>query len=245
MTYSQVFNIINDELRLLSDDADFNLDHIEFLCSKWRAYILETENLNKAIISELTFDSPLYQRICVSLSEVPPAGTSYCCDGGTVLKSNMPIPELLHKHAKVDLLNFFKSAHIIYMPDADRFKYIGHNKWTKDLLYASILPDGHLYIKSYSTPSYKELNTVCLTAIFQGIDKVRDLLCTKDGTPCNYLNSTYPLAEYQLPALIQYVVQELSSRIYAPKDSVNNSNDDLHKIGMVNNDNNNQETKKE
>ena len=232
MTYSQVFNIINDELRLLSDDADFNLDHIEFLCSKWRAYLIQTDNLNKKIISSLGYDSPLYQQLCINLIETTPSDTSYSCDGGNVLRSTTKIPERLDDNLKIDLLNFFKGTNIIYINTPERFKYQGCNKWMKNLIYASVLPDGYLYLKS-SNPNFLNLQKIKITAIYQNIDDAKELLCDKTGSTCKYMDSEYPLSEYQLPALIQYVVNELSQSIYKPKDNNNNSNEDLSKYMQV------------
>ena len=194
--------------------------------------MIETDNLNKKIISQLGFDSPLYQQLCIELQETKPADISYSCDGGNVLRSVEPIPELIDNNLKIDLLNFFKGINVIYINNPDRFKYQGCNKWMKNLIYAGILPNGYLYLKS-ANPNFLNLQKIKITGIFQDIDKSKDLLCDGSGNICTYLSSEYPLASYQLPALIQYVVNELSNSIYKPKDVANNSNDDLNKVGQI------------
>ena len=234
MTYEQVFHMINDEIGLSSEDSFFNLEHIEFLCSKWRAYLIQTDNLNSKIIKSLGFESPLFQQLCIDLVR---DNFGYSCDGGDVLKSTDKIPERINGTLKIDLNNFLKGANVVYI-DPQRFKYQGCNKWMKNIIYASILPDGYLYLKSSNT-NFLNLEKVKITAIFQNIEDVKDKLCDKNGDrPCDYMKSEYPLSEYQLPALIQYVVNELLGASYRPKDILNNSNDDLSQLGLTANDNN-------
>ena len=233
MTYEEIIYMIKDELRLLSDDSDFTNEHIEFLCSKWRGYILETDNLNKKLISEFGYDTPLQQRLCLDMGEINPAISSYSCDGGTLLASKRQVPALINNSSiTVDTLDYFNDCHLVYISNPERFKYQGCNKWLKDIIYAGILPDKRLWLKS-ANPAFKEIDKIKITGIFLNTEETNEMLCNGDGSRCNYMKSQYPISEHQVPLLIQYVVNELTNSIYRPKDDKNNSNYDLSKIGQI------------
>lgn len=242
MKTSELVYMINDELKLLSDDSSFTIEHILFLCSKYRAYLIKVDNLNKKLLQYLGLESPLYQTLCLELEEVDPSDSQYSCDGGTVLKSKVKIPDALSK-ITVNLNNFFKSANLVYI-NPNRFKYQGCNKWLKSLIYASVLPNGYLYLKSSDT-RFRYLESVKVSGVFSDPEEANKYSCDKNDTPCDFMDADYPIEDYMVSAIIQYVVQELSNSIYRPADNKNNANDDLHTIGQIpkqqNNNNEEQE----
>lgn len=233
MKTSELIYMINDELKLLSDDSSFTLEHILFLCSKYRSYLIKTDNLNKKLLQFIGLDSPLYQTICVNLEEVNPTyptSNSYPCDGGTILRSVDEIPDTL-SNISVNLNNFFKSANLVYI-DAERFKYQGCNKWLQNLIYTSKLPNGHLYIKS-SNPQFRYLKSVTVSGVFTDPEEANKYDCNAKEQPCDFLEAEYPIEDYMVPAIIQYVVQELSNSIYRPTDTKNDSFDNLNELSQV------------
>lgn len=243
MKTAELVYTINDELKLLSDDNTFTEEQILYLCNNYRAYLIKTDNLNKKLLSTLGFDSPLYQEICVNLEEVSPSNSgSYSCDGGTVLKSTNPLPDTL-TDITVDINNYFHSTRLIYVP-ASRLKYIGCNKWTKNLIYASVLPNKYLYLKS-SNPNFKFLEQVKVNSIFNDPSKALEYSCDSENKSCNILEADYPIESYMAPAIISYVVQELSASIYRPADIKNDAQDNLHEVGQIPKDKDKSEDKDE
>ena len=232
MKTSELVNMINDELKLVSDDSSFTLEHILFLCSKYRAYLIQTDNLNKKLLTYIGYDSPLYQTICVNLEEVSPSnnGESYSCDGGTVLKSTNIVPSSLSK-IKVNLNNFFKSSNLVYT-NPERLKYQGCNKWLNNIIYAAIHPNGYLYLKSGNS-QFKYLENVTVTGIFSDPEKAREYDCYNTDSPCDFMEDEYPIEDWMVPAIIQYVVQDLSNSIYRPADNRNNAADDLNDANQL------------
>ena len=101
----------------------------------------------------------------------------------------------------------------------------GHNKWLKNIIYAS-LNDGSLYLKS-ENPQFLYLGSVKLTGIFD--DAKEATLLTGDT---NILDMKFPLEGSFINAMIQLIVQELSGAVYKPEDNINNSADDLADIGI-------------
>ena len=109
----------------------------------------------------------------------------------------------------------------------DRMRYVGYNKWMKNIIYCSIAPDGYLYFKSWN-PQFLYLEKVKFTAIFENAKEVSGLTCDGDeGTACDFLDRTFPIEEALVPPLIELVVNELRKAEYAASDENNNADDDL------------------
>jgi hypothetical protein len=113
----------------------------------------------------------------------------------------------------------------------DKMKHIGSNPYTKNLIYASIGPDLHLYLTS-SNPQFLYLKKLRMSAVFEDFDAAADLLCDDSGESqsCDPLEADFPIREYLVPMLIELVVKELTGSKYLPTDERNNSSDDLSKI---------------
>ena len=89
-TYRELVYLVLDELKGTSDDFTYTEEHIMFLLSKYRAFLLKQKyNDIKKQIPESN-----YQTLCLDLIEVP----SICgeiCEGGTYLRSSIKIPFLI------------------------------------------------------------------------------------------------------------------------------------------------------
>lgn len=231
MTYRELIYAIRDELKINSDDSDVSNEYIIFLCSKYRSYILKTEKLNKKLLELISPTSPLYQTLCLDLEETNRTENEYSCDGGTLLRSIQEIPNIIESVGDVfiDTYNQFKSIRIAYITP-QRMKFVGHNKWLKNIIYATIGNDKHLYLDS-SNPAFKMLSKIKMTAIFEDEDTASELSCD-DNDACDNMDKKYPIEDSMVAYLIQSVVKELLGIIYRPKDENNNSKDDLSTIGL-------------
>lgn len=222
MTWREVIYMVMDELKLMSDDASFTEDHIAFLLGKYRSFILKQRYYTdiKKAISESN-----YQTICLDLIEVP-AISGEVCEGGSYLRSKDKIPvTLMIGNPRVYPIDYYQGE-IAYI-SRDRMRYVGYNKWMKNIIYCSIAPDGYLYFKSWN-PQFLYLEKVKFTAIFEDADEVSGLTCDNDeGTACDLLDRTFPIEEALVPPLIELVVNELRKAEYAPSDENNNADDDL------------------
>ena len=211
-----------DELKLMSDDANFNEDHIAFLCGKYRSFLLKQRYYTdiKKAISESN-----YQTICLDLIEVP-AISGEVCEGGSYLRSKDKIPvTLMIGNPRVYPIDYYQGE-IAYV-SRDRMRYVGYNKWMKNIIYCSIAPDGYLYFKSWN-PQFLYLEKVKFTAIFEDANEVSNLTCNGDeGTTCDLMDRIFPIEEALVPSLIELVVNELKKAEYSPEDDANNASDDL------------------
>lgn len=227
MTYRELVYICLDELKGMSDDFTFTEDHVAFLCGKYRSFLLKQRYYTdiKKAISESN-----YQTICLDLIEVP-AISGEVCEGGSYLRSKDKIPvTLMIGNPRVYPIDYYQGE-IAYV-SRDRMRYVGYNKWMKNIIYCSIAPDGYLYFKSWN-PQFLYLEKVKFTAIFENAEEVSGLTCDGDeGLTCSLMDRTFPIEEALVPPLIELVVNELRKAEYAPSDEQNNANDDIDEVNL-------------
>lgn len=221
MTYKEIVYMILDELKGTSDDFSFNEDHIAFLCGKYRAFLLKQRYYSdvKKAIAESN-----YQTVCLDLIEVP-AISGELCEGGSYLRSKVKVPTtLMLGNPRVFPIDFYQGN--ITFVSRDRMRFVGHNKWMKDIIYCSIGPDNYLYFKS-SNPQYLYLEKVKFSAIFEDPEKVSEISCNGEDIPCELIDRIFPIEEALVPPLIELVVKELRGAEYTPSDEINNAEDNL------------------
>ena len=225
MTWREVIYMVLDELKGMSDDFTFTESHVAFLLGKYRSFLLKQRYYTdiKKAISESN-----YQTICLDLIEVP-AISGEVCEGGSYLRSKDKIPvTLMIGNPRVYPVDYYQGE-IAYI-SRDRMRYVGYNKWMKNIIYCSIAPDGYLYFKSWN-PQFLYLEKVKFTAVFENAEEVSGLTCDGDeGTACDLLDRTFPIEEALVPPLIELVVNELRKAEYAPSDENNNADDDLDEV---------------
>lgn len=222
MTWKELVYMVLDELKGMSDDFTFTEDHLAFLCGKYRSLLLKQRYYAdiKKTISESN-----YQTICLDLIEVP-AISGETCEGGSYLRSKNKIPvTLMIGNPRVYPIDYYQGE-IAYV-SRDRMRYVGYNKWMKNIIYCSIAPDGYLYFKSWN-PQFLYLEKVKFTAIFEDANEVSNLTCDGDeGAACDLMDRIFPIEEALVPPLIELVVNELRKAEYAPSDENNNADDNL------------------
>ena len=224
MTLRELVFMCMDEVKLNSDDSIYTEDHIVFLLNKYRSFVLkkELEKENKQL------SSTNGQTICLDLIEIRDEDNP--C-GESMLRTEQTIPNLVND-CKVSLypVNYFEGDHIIYTT-MERMRYTTYNKWTKNLIYAAKGPDGYLYLKS-SNPQYLYLERLRMKATFEDFESAAQYACDESGEElnCDILDMKFPIENALVPILVEMVVKELLGAAYRPKDSSNNSNDDLSDI---------------
>lgn len=221
MTYREIIYACLDSLKLTSDDSYITEDHVLFFISKIRALIL------KQRYSDIRKEIPQsnYQTICLKLKQVP-AIAGEPCEGGAYLRSEVKIPSTMSIGVNtVYPVDFYQGTHITYV-SRERMRYVGENKWLKNIIYASKGPDDYLYFKS-SNPQFLYLENVRMTGIFEDPDKAAELECDSEDRKCDVLDRNFPLEEGLVSSVIELVVKYLSGIVYKPKDQSNDSNDNL------------------
>ena len=221
-TFKELIYLVLDELKGMSDDFDFTEDHVHYLLTKYRAFLLKQRYSDiKKQIPESN-----YQTICLDLINVP-AISGEPCTGGVYLRSKQKVPFLMQIGTpRVYPIDYYQGE-ITYV-SRDRMRYVGYNKFLQNIIYCSIGPDNYLYFKS-SNPQYLYLEKVKFTGIFQDSMQASDLQCPDNNgeTVCNPIDRTFPIEYALVPPLIELVVKELAGSAYKPDDEANNAKDDL------------------
>ena len=221
-TYRELVYLCLDELKLYSDDSVFTEDHIIFLLNKYRSFLLKQRYSDiKKQIPESN-----YQNICLDLIQVP-AISGEPCEGGVYLRSKDKIPFLMKIGTPRVYSSDYYQGEITYV-SRERMRYIGYNKYLKNIIYASIGPDSYLYLKSFN-PQYLYLEKIKVTGIFEDPQAASELQCS-DDSECDILDRVFPIETSLIPPMIELVVKELLGAEYRPEDSNNDSSDDLSNL---------------
>lgn len=225
MTYRELVYLILDEIKLNTDDAQFTEDHIVFLLNKYRAFILKQRYSDiKKYIPESN-----YQEICIDLIQTP-AISGEPCEGGTYLRSKVKIPYLIKIGNPMLYPIDYYQGDITYI-SRERMRYVGHNKYLQNIIYASLGPDGYLYFKS-SNPQYLYLEKVKMLGIFEDPKEAINLQCSGEEETkfCDILDYTFPIEEALVPPIVELVLKELINAEYRPEDKQNNADDELSNV---------------
>lgn len=221
MTYREIAYACLDSLKIASDDSYFTLEHVLFFISKVRAMIL------KQRYSDIKKEIPQsnYQTICLDLEQVSSIEGDPC-EGTVYLRSTEKIPSTLSIGNNILYpIDYYQGTHITYV-SRERMRFVGHNKWLKNIIYASKGPDDHMYFTS-SNPQFLYLEKARMTGIFEDPEKAAELECESEGKPCDILDREFPLEEGLTTNIIEVVVKYLSGLIYKPADRINDANDEL------------------
>ena len=221
-TYKELIYMCLDELKLYSDDASYTEEHIMFLLGKYRTFLIKQRYSDiKKQIPESN-----YQTICLDLIEVP-AISGEPCEGGSYLRSKEKIPFLMKiGNPKVYPVDYYQGE-ITYV-SRERMRYVGYNKYLKNIIYASLGPDNYLYFKSFN-PQFLYLEKVRITGIFEDTLAASELQCPNENgdTVCDVLDREFPIEDSLVPPMTELVVKELLGAEYRPKDESNDANDAL------------------
>ena len=221
MTYNELIYMCLDELKLSSDDSFYTPDHLIFLLVKYRSFLL------KQRYSDIKKQIPVsnYQSICLDLIEVP-AISGEPCEGSSYLRSKNKVPTtMMIGNPRVYPMDFYQGE-ITYI-SRDRMRYVGYNKFLRNIIYCSKAPDGYLYFKSWN-PQFLHLEKVSFNAIFEDTKEASELACPEEnGAICKLEDKEFPIEDSLVPVLISLVVQELAGPRDANKDENNDANDNL------------------
>lgn len=217
--------MVLDFLKISSDDAYYTPDHVLFLLNKYRAYVLKSKYENSA---DTPSDSN-YQTMHLEFEEKDRIDGFGC--SGKYLVSKGKLPDSL------DIVTPMFAGKDLFEGDISfvtpvRFKYVGHYKWTKNIVYATF-EGGKIYMKSCNPLAYYLREGTYRDIFANPLEAAADsgeYDVDENGELCNPMEVPFPLEDNLLPLVMQYVVKDLTGGIYKPKDEDNNADDDLSKL---------------
>lgn len=246
-TYREIVFIIQDEIKILSDDSIFEPEHFVFLANKYRALLFNQKYKGKKV--EIPFS--YYQRLNVYFD------TNY--SDGSIYQSFKQLPNIL------DTTNLWQYTFVhndgmrsnnLNFINPQRFKNVGYNKWLKNQVYITIDLDNYMYAKSpgsnldNATPlvgeadvSTSEINYTLISE--DGLNQlVGDNLIDayvyydtildnpiegyrfNDDNTLDVLDFIFPCEESLIQPIIDLCIKEIGVINGIPMDSTNNATDD-------------------
>ena len=221
-----VFMILDSCKLTSSDDSYITEDHVIFLIKKYRSFLIKKEQEREKTSTDVASEFE-YQQICLNLEKVE-AVPGMACEKGYYLRSTEPIPKILEGTTpRVYPVDFYGNINISFV-SREKARFTGTNRFLKNIIYASIGPDLHLYIQG-NGPQFLHLKHIRMNAIFEDFDEAAYLLCdgSGDDVSCDPLEASFPIRDYLVPTLIEMVVKTLTGVVYRPSDKENNSDDDM------------------
>lgn len=230
-TFGEITYMILDLLKERSDDSFFTEEHALFLAYKMRALLLErkykaTRNSSYSAMSEQN-----YQQICL---ELEPAQTLSNGCGRKWLKSTKKLPETLSISNGFAFTGHDLQGSNVTFISPERMRYVGYNKWLRNIIYAARSSDGYLYL-SGNNPEFIFLERVGLSGIWSDPSEAAALseeACNNNGI-CDIMSQPFPLEDSLIPSCIELVVQEIAGPRFVPSDNRNNAKDDMGEAGVA------------
>lgn len=229
MKLSEIVYSCLDLVKGFSDDFVYTEDFVIFLCKRYRSFLIKKEQDKEKTSTDAASEFET-QQICLDLEKVP-AIDGEPCTGGYYLRTTKAIPKILESNQpRVYPVDYYQGINISYVP-RDRMRYVGTNKFLRNIIYVSLGPDMHLYLTS-NNPQFFYMKKLRVSAVFEDIEDAAGLLCDEEGnsTSCDPLDMEFPIRDYLVPPLIELVVKALTSSEYKPEDMKNNASDDLSKV---------------
>lgn len=208
MTYRELVYMCLDEIKLASDDSYITEDHILFLISKYRAFLLKQK----------------YEK-----TNMPVARSNYQELVGITADSK--IPSIMGIATPIVIYNLNSTQYSYVSPH--RFQFVGNNKYTSSISYCTI-DNGILKTKERKQtqrgvvvgPSPASFS---IYAVFEDIQKASEL----DGSSVDILDKVCPIETDLVPGIQELVVKDILGIAYRPQDKANNASDELGSVGLM------------
>ena len=227
MTVGEIIYSILDLCKVSSSDDSFiTEDHVLFLLKKYRSLLIKKEQEKEKSTTDIASEFE-YQQICLQL-EAADSRADVPCLGGSYLRTVQKIPKTVEGNLpRVYPLNFYDNIYINFV-SRDRMRFVGTNQYLRNIIYASLGPDNHIYLKS-DNPQFLYLKQLKVSAMFEDFDEASELLCHEDGSSaaCDVMDMDFPIRNYLVPTLIDLVMKEILGAAYRPADQQNSANDEL------------------
>lgn len=236
-TFREIVYMVLDHSKLSNDDSYIEPEHVLYIVSKLRAYLLSSKYQKIAAqISNSNFQT-------IDLTLEPFENVCGCDNSGMwIMRSIEEIPNvlLLNNYEGLTVINpsvsFGCSSNFNFV-NPTRFNAVGYNKWLKNQQYATIGPDNHLYIKSADS-NVMELEMLQISAVFEDAEKAAKLIannnqydeCLNEDSICDVMDAKFPLEEGLITLLIDNASQFIYQMSMKSRDVKNSSNDELGNI---------------
>lgn len=231
-TFREVVYMVLDQNKLSNDDSYVEPEHVLYIISKLRAYLLTSKY--QKMKSQLS--NANLQTVIMTME---PLSDNTCCNNNMyVARSVEKIPNLLllnnyEGYIKVNPNISCDMDNFNYV-DSARFSSVGYNRWIPNQIYVTVGDDNYLYVKSKDL-DILDLEELKVTAVFEDAEKAAKLTvvhneCDESDVPCDVMDMEFPLEEGLITLLIDQAANVIYSTMSKPQDIKNSANDELSSI---------------
>lgn len=204
MTYRELVYMCLDEIKLASDDSYITEDHILFLISKYRAFLLRQK----------------YEK-----TNMPAPMSNYQLLNITESKKSIPLPMNLAIPRIVVTLSDKSNKKATFV-SPHRFEFVGENKSLQSFIYCTLGKSNTMQFKNL--PASNTISSYDIYALFEDCVKASEFNATGD-----ILDEECPIESELVAGVQELVVKDALGIAYRPKDNINNANDDLSSLGVA------------
>lgn len=228
MKLNEIVYAIHGNIRpKLSDDSILSVRETEFHIHNQRALHLRNElNRNRTIDQSVIQTLGCVELVHVDRSECIKCGISVGCDVIRT-KEKIPVPlELHNKNALISITyNDVLAPSFNIKPGFEQLKFTGHGRFNKNQIYTA-LKDGYVYIVS-NNKKIRFLKHIGINGVFSNPIEVEKFKGC-NGKPCfDRHTMDYPIQEWMVPRIEEYVLQKYTGKIQMPVDNTNDANNDI------------------
>lgn len=223
-TYNEIIYSIREGIRQHTTDSDIDDRQIIFEFNLQRAFWYRRE-YNKKNVS---IDDQIKQTICIDLEE---SSRSECdCEQNNcfILKTKTKIPKVLDLRDKpsISKITFNDVLNVpLSFVSYNKFPFVGNGKYNKNHVFATLHPNGYLYLKS-SNNNFMMIEKIAVTLVLENPLDAKKFNNCEDNTPCFDYDQEYPVKSHIIAQVKEEVINKFIRQLQMPKDLNNNSQED-------------------
>lgn len=226
--------MVLDQNKLSGDDAYVEPEHVLFMLSKVRAYLI-TQKYQKL---KSQIGSANFQTLNFKLE--PVESMANCLNGQQtyLMKSTEKVPHLLlmsdyEGYTEIAPKGIYGAPINFTFVNNIRFNSVGYGRFSRNQTYVTIGPDNYIYLKSHNE-DVTMLEELTLRAVFEDIENAA-LLTTETDTcgnaiQCDIFDCVFPMEEGLITPLLETTGNYIYQMASKSKDVRNNAADDLSSI---------------
>lgn len=227
MKLSKLVYDVREGIKEFSDDSEISDRYIIYLYNIKRVKYLR-QDLNN---HQKSIDNSILQTLCLAVEEVSANECNVDYDCKKILRTTLKVPTPIDLHVKSGIIKV-KPTNRLAVP----FSIISKDKVSmldgatfKSSLYAFIDSDEYIYIVSPDESSYKLLECITVTGIFEDpleLANYNDCCSCDEPTSCfDELETEYPLPSHHIDSIRREIINDLLQVKQIKEDKENDSND--------------------
>ena len=218
---------VREGIKEFSDDSEVSDRYIIYLYNIKRVKYLR-QDLNN---HQKSIDNSILQTLCLPVEEISSNECDINYDCKKILRTTLKVPTPIDLHVKSGIIKV-KPTNRLTVP----FSIISKDKVAmldgatfKSSLYAFIDVDEYIYIVSPDEDSYKLLECITVTGIFEDpleLSNYNNCCGCSIPVPCfDELETDYPLPSHHIDSIRREIINDLLQVKQIKEDKENDSND--------------------